>query len=104
MFDSLLLNLLIALCEAFNPSDSVVDKIIYQILISDLLFVHHLTCESHDHLTVINEASLHDLRQLRNQGLLFEQKVVRTFFRIDQNASHGLEKVVEYFFEIWCGF
>ena len=49
---------------------------------------------------MIDEARLHDLGQLRDQRLLFEKQVVRALFGVDEDSTHGLEKVVEDLLEI----
>ena len=105
MLDSILDNLCIALLlrrgsEALDASDCVVDEIVYQILICDLLLVDHLRCESDYDLRVIDEARLHDLGKLRDQRLLFEKQVVRALLGVDEDSTHGLEKVVEDLLEI----
>jgi hypothetical protein len=105
MLDGILDNLGIALLvrrgsEALDASDCVVDEIVYQILIRDLLLVDYLRCESDDDLRVIDEAGLHDLGKLRDQRFLFEKQVVRTFFGVDEDSTHGLEQIVEDLLEV----
>jgi len=104
MLNGLLLHLLIALCEALDSSDRIVDKVVDQIFVRNLLLINHLASEAHYHLAVIDKAGLHDLRELRDQRFLFEEQVVRAFLRIDKDASHGLEEVVEDLFEVWRRF
>ncbi len=95
------IRLLIACCcKAFNASNRVVHKVIYQILVGDLLFVDNLCCEPDDDLAVVDEAGLHDFAQLRDELLFFEQQVVGALFRIDQDSSHGLKEIVVDLLEI----
>ena len=51
---------------------------------------------------MVDEAGLHNFRQLRNQILIFEQKVMRAFLGIDQNTTHRFEEVVKDLAEISC--
>ena len=60
MLNGLLLHLIIALCEAFDASNSVIHEVINEVLIRDLLLVDCLAGEPHDHLAVIDVAGLHD--------------------------------------------
>ena len=62
VLDSFSLDLIVALCKAFDPADGVVDKIVDQVLICDLLLVHHLASEAHYHLAVVDVACLHHFR------------------------------------------
>jgi hypothetical protein len=66
MLDSILddfyVRLLIAGCgETLDATNCVIHKVIYQILVSDLLFVDYLCSKPNDDLAVIYEASLHNL-------------------------------------------
>ena len=51
---------------------------------------------------MIDEASLHHFRELRNQIFFFEEKVMRTFLSIDEDATHRFEEVVKDLAEIGC--
>lgn len=66
MLDCFPLYLLIALREALDPSNCVVHEVVYQILVGDLFLVDNLAGKPDDHLTVINEAGLHDFGKLRD--------------------------------------
>jgi hypothetical protein len=58
MLNGFLLHLIVALGETFDASDSVIHEVINQILIGDLLLVHCLAGQPHDHLAVIDVAGL----------------------------------------------
>lgn len=105
MLDSILDDICIALLfrgsrEALDTTDGVIYEVIDKILIDDLLFIDNLSGEADDDLGLIDEARLHHLGQLGNQGLLFEQEIVRALLRVDQDPSHGLEEVVEDLLEV----
>jgi hypothetical protein len=61
MLNGLFLYLIVALGETFDATDSVIHKVVYQVLIDDLLLVHYLAGQPHDNLAVIDVAGLHDL-------------------------------------------
>ena len=100
MLNGFLLHLIVALGEAFDSSDSIIHEVINQVLIGDLLLVHCLAGQPHDHLAVIDVAGLHDFWELWDQRLFLEEQVMGAFLRIDQDPSHGLEEIVEDLFEV----
>jgi hypothetical protein len=60
MLNGLLLHLIVALGEAFDAADSVINEVINQVLISDLLLVDCLAGQPYDNLAVIDVAGLHN--------------------------------------------
>ena len=102
MFNCFPLNFGTLLSKALDATNSKIHEVVYQILVYDLLFLNHLTCQPQDNLRMIQKASLNYLCKLWYHVLLFENHIILIVLSINQNPSYRVKKISEYFLEICC--